>query len=84
MIHGWIKNTRRIINYMRASVKRRDLYDMVKLELNCNQQLPNLDNETRWSSAFTLIREAYGARRVMNAVADRFSELQDYYIPDSK
>lgn len=54
LIHARISTIRSLINSIRANVKRRDLFDMVRAEMNCKTELPKLDTETLWSSTFAL------------------------------
>lgn len=52
---------RSLINSIRASVKRRDIFASVKIELGDNANLPVLDVETKGSSTFPMIKYAFTA-----------------------
>lgn len=43
LIHAHISTTRSLINSIRSSVKRRDVFDTVRAELNCTTEVPRLD-----------------------------------------
>ena len=82
-IHSKIDKVRKLLNAIRASIKRRDVFDSVKLEFNMDVGLPELDVETRWSSTFGMLKSAYKARRLLNAVIERVPELGDSTISNA-
>lgn len=69
-VHRMIETTRHIVSAMRASVKRRDLFESLRKEINLTCDLSNLDHETRWSSTFVLIKSALCGRRALEAVVN--------------
>lgn len=81
-VHDKIKKIRMLLSGMRSSVKRRDLFDKCRKELDVECQLPNLDSETRWSSTFIMIKRAFAARRVLNAVVSRVEAMGDMTVTE--
>lgn len=59
---------RKLLKAIRASDKRRDIYESVKVEFNSRKDLTDLDVETRWSSTFTMLKSAHKAQRLLDAV----------------
>ena len=64
-VHSVVDNIRSEISALRYSTKRRDKFESVAKELQVNCDIPNLDCETRWSSTFIMIKNAYKCRKVM-------------------
>lgn len=65
--HGPIPKIGAVLNSLRASLKRKDDFLSVRKELNMSGLLHTLDCETRWSSNFIMVSQAYAARKVLNA-----------------
>lgn len=78
-----ITQLRVVLNAMRSSVKRRDLFEEVCGELRISQELPSLDIETRWSSTFLMVKKMYEMRRAINVTVLRIPELSDNIIEDN-
>lgn len=56
IFHGQFATIRSLLSSVRPSVKRRDLFETVKVELGItNVQIPGLDVETRWSSTSDML-----------------------------
>lgn len=56
LIHKEATAARGLLNSMRASVKRSDMFETAKVELRLSDAiLPCLDVETRWSSPFKML-----------------------------
>lgn len=70
------------MNSLRSSVKRREIYDQVCVELGLSHELPSLDVDTRWYSRFQMVLKSYKARRVINSVVNRIPELDEIYISE--
>lgn len=49
-VHNKIEKSGYLSSAMCASVKRRDLFESVRKELNLTRKLLNLDSESRWCS----------------------------------
>lgn len=60
---------------MRASVKRRGLFEKCREELDVVRELSNYDSETRWSSSFVMIKRVFKERSVLMAVVNRSEDL---------
>lgn len=83
-IHSHISKIRALLSTLRSSVKRRDLFNEVKTELGLKYELPSLDCETRWSSTFEMISDAFKCRRVLNAVVMRSEDLETFSVSTSE
>ena len=69
VVHEQVHNDRKLLHAIRASIKRRDMYVEMKLELdNSNAHLPILNADTQWLSTFRTIKSAYRSKCVLNAV----------------
>lgn len=67
---------------MRANVRRRDSFDKCRKELDAECQLPNVDSETRWGLSIIIIKRAFAARRVLNAVVSRVEKMGDMTVTE--
>lgn len=83
-VHGQITKIRAILSSLRCSVKRRDVFEEVCLELGQRVSLPCLDCETRWSSTFEMIKKSFNIRRVINATASRIEELSSSLVTEAE
>lgn len=63
-------------------MKRRDFFDKCRKKLNAECQLLDVDAEANWSSAITLIKRVFAARRVLNAVASRMEETGNMSVTE--
>lgn len=81
MIREEIGQIRSLVNSVRASVKCRDLFENIPIELGERAALPFLDVETHWSSTFVMMKSAFTARRIFNAVCNRSRVLYAFIIP---
>lgn len=70
VVHIQIGKIRAVINSIRPSVKRRDIFNDIRVELGDMSDLPCMDCETRWCSTFTMIKKAFSCRLVINAVVN--------------
>lgn len=61
-------------------MRRCDLFEKVRVELGEMARLPVLDDGTRWSSTFVMIKIAFSARRVFNTVCNRVSGSDEVKI----
>ena len=71
----FIEKVRSSINSIRASIKRRDIFDSVKDGMKVKCEIPSLDCQTRWSSTFEIIKKSYAFRRVITATLRRIGGL---------
>lgn len=58
-------------NSIRASVKRRDIFESVKIELGERAKFPVLEVETCWSSTSVMIKSAQATCLILNAECNR-------------
>lgn len=84
LIHDKITKIRKLIGCLQCSVKRKDVFNDVKVELGLRLELPGLDVDTRWSFTFNMIRKRYAASRVPSAVVTRQENLADLLVSESK
>lgn len=59
VVHTHITKIRYLINSIRSSVKLRDIFNEVHIELEVNIDLPCMECETRWFSTLTMIRKSF-------------------------
>lgn len=71
-----------LISSVRASVRRNDLFDSSRIEVSDDAKLPVLDVDTRWSSTFRIIKEAFTGRLIFTAVCNRIHELALFNFPE--
>lgn len=69
---------------MGASVKRRNLFVKCRKKLDVDCQRPNVDSLRRWDSILTMIKRAFPARRISNAVVSREKEMGDVTVTEMK
>lgn len=69
-----------MIQAIRSSVKRRDIYESSQKNLGITVGLPSLDVPTRWSSTFNMVLNAYKARAVLNSMTTKVSDLRGYQV----
>lgn len=68
---------RSLINLIRCSEKRPDIFENVKLEHHQKEAcMTDLDVATLWSPTFTMIETAYKCRSVPNDVCSRIHAIQ--------
>lgn len=84
LVHDKLEKVRRLLSSIRCSVKRRALFNDIKVEMGVRCELPGLDVETRWSSTFDMIRKCFAARRVLTAMVSREEELEDLLVSESE
>lgn len=75
LFHRKISQIRNILNYFRCSVKRRDVFQEIGIELGQSVTLSTLYCETCCLSTFEMIRTGYSIRRVIIVSASRIEEL---------
>lgn len=84
-MHSTIYSVSSIINAMPSSVKRRDLYEKISIELDVSfSGLLDIDVETQWSSTFAVIDKEYKSRVVFNALVSQIPELTDVSITEQE
>ena len=84
-VHSEIQAIRALLNSIRSSTKRRDLFERVRDEMGeVHTHCPGLDVVTRWSSTFNMIQDAYNARNVLNSVSSRLPELSSHVISEEE
>lgn len=79
-IHSNIDSVRGLLSSVRSFVKRRDMYESIQNSLCVNHELPCFGVPTRWSSTFHMIQKACKARRILDALTTRCTELRNYSI----
>lgn len=84
VVNDKIAKVRSVLNSIRPSAKRRELYDDDRIELGGKVQMRRLDCETRWTSTFTMARKAYESRSVINYVINSIDDLVDQKISESE
>lgn len=67
---------------MRSSLKRRDLFDTVRIERDDCVSNPVLDVETRWSPTFHMIKNFFKVRKMFNTVIHSLHDLEEYLIKE--
>lgn len=82
LVHSEIREIRSALSRIRTSVKRRDVFECVRSEMDIKQELPSLDVDTRWSSTFNMIKKMYSCRRAINATINRIIDLSDISISE--
>lgn len=82
VVHNKISNIKILLNALRTSVKCRDLFDEVENILGLKVEIPALDVKTHSSSTFTMVKRAFQARRVLDAVAHRIEELSQLAVSE--
>lgn len=80
LVHEEIVETISVLNSIRTSIKRRDMFEFVCGEIDIKQDLPSLDVETRWSSTFNMIKKKCSCLRAVNATINRMLDLVDLSI----
>lgn len=78
IVHNGVEKIRNSLNRIRASVKLRDIFEAVRVELNILMTLPCLDVDTRWYKTFTMIHKADQVCCLLEGVAERVPELQEF------
>ena len=78
LIHDKIQQVRSLVSAINSSVKRRDLFENARKTLKLSVSVPGLDCETRWSSTFTMVKDAYDAKRVLNFITSTSEDLRSY------
>lgn len=66
LLKGNLEAVRSLLQSMRSSVKRRDIFEVPRIECGQpNLTIPCLDVEYRWSFTFNMIRKAHKAHLVL-------------------
>lgn len=85
LVRSEVHSIRKLINSLRASVKRRELFDRVRTELGERKyDIPSLDVETRWNSTFYMVQAAYKCRHVLSSVIHRVPELGNLVVTEEE
>ena len=79
-MHPNIDAVRSLIASIRSSVKRRNMYEIIRNTLGLKHEIRCLDVPTRWSSTFHMIKKAYEARHVLDTMTSRCPDLQNKSI----
>lgn len=82
-LHIFIMKAWRFLAFNPCSVKRRDMYSAVCVELNRNFEPSSYDCETRWASAFHEVHSYIKAKRILNAVIVCISDVASIEISES-
>lgn len=72
-----ISNFRSVVNKIRSSMKRGDIYEDLRNEMHVKQELSPLDVENRLSSTFTMVKKMYLCQSVINENINRILELSE-------
>lgn len=72
-----------LLNSVKTSVKRRVIFDQVRAELISQIKLPSSDFEASWYSKVYKIKKSYVARRLLNAVTERVTVLQELQVSET-
>lgn len=80
LMYAHVTEIRTLLNLLRCSVKRFDIFEECCIELGVKVTLPSLECKTKWSSTFTMLRKSYALRRVMNANVHRIVGMQDMVV----
>lgn len=84
VLHPKMERIRSVLNSLRSSVKRGEIFGEVRVELGVAVELPPMDTEKRWTSTFNMIRKAYAVRSVINTVVNRANELLEQNITEAE
>lgn len=79
-MHRKIEENRYLLSVLRASVKRRDLYECMRKELDLICELPHLASKTWWSSTLVTIKSAFCEPKALNFVINGLDKLTEYGI----
>lgn len=79
-VHSKIPKIQILLNAMRFSRKRRNVFESFCRDMNGKEELPNLDCKTRWSSVILIIKNAFRCRLVLNSVTSRVDDLRPLEI----
>lgn len=80
IIHPKIELVRGPLSPIRLSVKRCDMYQIVKNALGVSHEILGLDVSTRWLSTFNMIEKAYDARRILDTFTRIWLQLHELAI----
>lgn len=74
LIRTKLDNMRSMVSCLKLSVKKRDFYFQIKIELKCSAPIPSLDVDTRWTSTFRKVLRSFNARSTVNAFIVRLEK----------
>ena len=68
-MHDCVRHLRTLISSIRSSAKRREsFYDLKDVYGPADATQPGLDVETRWSSTYLMLKSAWKAKSILNAM----------------
>lgn len=79
-----VNSVRSLVNAVRSSLKRSDLFQSTKKSFGTSASIPSLDLPTRWSSTFNIISTTYKSKRVFNMITEKSSDLRSFAISECK
>lgn len=84
LINDYVGKIRKLLSFIRCSIKRWDTYNNAWIELGMKCELPSLDVEIMWPPTFQMNRKSYEARSVLSAVAAREKDVSSLMVSESE